>query len=96
MIYFPRSGYINDATLSVHNIQRAAESEGAAFQFNAEVVGVRRACGRVAGVALKDGRRIDAPVIVNAAGPHSSIINRMAGIEDEMKIKTRLSSTFMT
>ncbi len=89
VIFFPRGGYVNDATLSVHNIQRAAETVGATFQFNAEVVDIRRTGGRVAGVTLKGGQQIDAPVVVNAAGPHSFVINRMAGIEEKMKIKTR-------
>jgi len=89
VIFFPKGGYVNDATLSVHNIQRAAEAKGATFQFNAEVSDIRQAGGRVAGVTLKDGQEIDAPVVVNAAGPHSFVINRMAGIEDKMKIKTR-------
>ncbi|MCG6912200.1 MAG: FAD-binding oxidoreductase [Deltaproteobacteria bacterium] len=89
VIYFPRGGYVNDATLSVHNIQRAAEARGAAFLFNAEVVAIRKAGGRVDGVTLADGRAIDAPVVVNAAGPHSFVVNRMAGVDEKMKIKTR-------
>lgn len=89
VVYFPRGGYVNDATLSVHNLQRAAEAKGAVFQFNAEVAGIRQANGKVVGVTLKDGSQIDAPIIVNAAGPHSFVINKMAGIEDQMKIKTR-------
>jgi sarcosine oxidase subunit beta len=89
VIFFPRGGYINDATLSVHNIQRAAESKGAAFLFNAEVVEIRKDSGKVTGVTLKDGQQFHAPVVVNAAGPHSFIINRLAGIEDKMNIKTR-------
>jgi sarcosine oxidase subunit beta len=89
VIYFPCGGYVNDATLSVHNIQRGAEAKGAVFEFNAEVVDIRSEGGRVTGVTLKDGRQIDAPVVVNAAGPHSFIINRMAGVEDKMNIKTR-------
>ena len=89
VLYFPRSGYINDPVLSVHNLQRAAESKGAAFRFNAEVVGIEKAGGRVAGVTLRKGRRFEAPVVVNAAGPHSFLINRLAGVEDNMKIKTR-------
>jgi sarcosine oxidase subunit beta len=32
---------------------------------------------------------IDAPVVVNVAGPHSAKINRMAGVEDGMRITTR-------
>ncbi len=89
VVFFPCGGYINDATLSVHNLQRAAESKGAAFLFNAEVKDIRKAADRVAGVTLKDGRQFNAPVVVNAAGPHSFAINRMAGIADRMKIKTR-------
>ena len=89
VIFFPCGGYINDATLSVHNIQRAAESKGATFLFDAEVIEIRKDGGRVVGVTLKDGQQFNAPVVVNAAGPHSFIINRLAGIEDEMKIKTR-------
>ena len=89
VIFFPAAGYINDATLSVHNIQRAAEAYGADFRFNTEVVDIRRDAQKVLGVTLTDGQQLDAPVVVNAAGPHSFVINRMAGIEDQMKIKTR-------
>ena len=89
VIFFPRGGYINDATLSVHNIQWAAQSRGAKFLFNTEVTEIRKDGGRVIGVTLKDGQQFNAPVVVNAAGPHSFIINRLAGIEGKMKIKTR-------
>jgi sarcosine oxidase subunit beta len=88
-IFTPHSGYVSDPQLSAHNVQRATEARGGNFVFNAEVVEIRQAHGRVAGVTLKDGERIDAPVVVNVAGPHSFLINRMAGVEDGMKIKTR-------
>ena len=88
-IYVPESGYVSDPQLSTHNLQRAAEAKGGKFLFNAEVVDIRKENGRVAGIDLKDGTRIDAPIVVNVAGPHSYIINRMAGVEDGMKIKTR-------
>ena len=35
------------------------------------------------GVTLADGHQIDAQVVVNVAGPHSFVINRMAGVEDD-------------
>ena len=89
ILYYPNNGYVNDPILSVHNIQRAAESKGAKFLFNTEVVEIRKDDKRVIGVTLKDGQKYDAPVVVNAAGPHSFIINRLAGVEDEMNIKTR-------
>jgi sarcosine oxidase subunit beta len=43
----------------------------------------------VAGVTLKEGIQLDAPIVINIAGPHSYIINRMADVEDGMNIKTK-------
>jgi sarcosine oxidase subunit beta len=88
-IFIPESGYISDPQLSTHNLQRAAEARGGEFKFNAEVVDIRKKDGRVAGVTLKDGTQIDAPIVVNVAGPHSYIINRLADVEEGMNIKTR-------
>ena len=88
-VFTPQSGYVNDPQLAAHNLRRAAEAQGGRFLFNSEVVAIRRAGGRVLGVTLKDGRQIDAPVVVNVAGPHSFVVNRMAGVEAGMNIKTR-------
>ncbi len=88
-VFFPTGGYISDPQLATHNLQRAAEANGAEFRFNAEVAAVRKARGRVAGITLADGERIDAAVVVNIAGPHSAKITAMAGVEADMKITTR-------
>jgi len=88
-VFFPCGGYINDPQLATHNVQRAAEALGAEFRFNQTVTEIRRDGDRVAGVTLASGARIDAPVVVNVAGPHSGKVNRMAGVEDEMRVKTR-------
>ena len=88
-VRFPRGGYVDDPKLSAHNAQIAAEAHGAEFMFRAEVAAVRQENGRVCGVTLADGSEIDAPIVVNVAGPHSSIINEMAGVTDGMKISTR-------
>jgi sarcosine oxidase subunit beta len=88
-VMFPDAGYVSDPQLATHNVQRAAEAAGGIFRFNAEVAEIRAERGRVAGVTLAGGERIDAPVMVNVAGPHSAHINRMAGVEDGMNIKTR-------
>jgi sarcosine oxidase subunit beta len=88
-IYYAEGGYISDPVLSTHNLQIAAEAHGAKFQFNTKVVDILKNQGRVQGVLLEDGTHIEAPVVVNASGPHSFVINRMAGVEDGMKIKTR-------
>ncbi len=88
-IFTPESGYVSDPQLSAHNLQVAAESCGGEFRFGAAVVSVDREADRVQGVTLSDGTVIRAPVVVNVAGPHSYLINQMAGVYDSMNIKTR-------
>ena len=88
-LFTPDSGYVSDPQLATHNLQRAAEAKGATFMFRAEVAGVRQAEGRVTGITLADGTQVDAPIVVNVAGPHSFVVNKMAGVYDSMNIKTR-------
>ena len=89
-IFCPEGGYVNDPTLSSHNIMRAAEAKGATFLFNAEVVDIRTKDGRTAGITLKDGTQFDAPIVVNVGGPHSFKINKMApGVWEGCNIKTK-------
>ncbi|NQU57823.1 MAG: FAD-binding oxidoreductase [Rhodospirillales bacterium] len=88
-IFFPCAGYMNDPQLSTHNVQRAAEAHGAKFMFNGDVTAIRQDKGRVQGVTLADGTDIDAPVVVNVAGPHSSKVNEMAGVAGKMALSTR-------
>lgn len=88
-VHTPIAGYITDPQLATHNLQRAAEAKGGEFMFNAEVADIRVVDGRVAGVTLENGTEIDAPIVVNVAGPHSFVINEMAGVADSMNIKTR-------
>ncbi|MEO0361372.1 MAG: FAD-dependent oxidoreductase, partial [Pseudomonadota bacterium] len=88
-MFFPCGGYVTDPSLAAQNAEHAAKAKGAEFVYNAEVAEVLVEGGRTAGVRLADGRVLRAPVVVNVAGPHSSKINRMAGVFDEMNIKTR-------
>lgn len=88
-VHFPCAGYISDPQLATHNVQRAAEAKGARFRFNSKVVEILTADGAVSGVRLEDGSVVDSPVVVNVAGPHSSKINQMAGVEAGMNIKTK-------
>ena len=88
-VYIPESGYIDDPTLACHNVQRACEARGGEFRFGAEVVEIPTEGGRAAGVRLADGSTIRAPVVVNVGGPHSAIINGIAGVLDGMNIRTR-------
>ncbi len=88
-VFFPNGGYINDPKLAAHNLQRAAEANGAAYLFNKRVVEIPQTGDRVTGVVLDDGTSFDAPVVINVAGPHSSVVNELAGATADMGITTR-------
>jgi sarcosine oxidase subunit beta len=85
----PDAGYVNDPQLSAHNLQRAAEAAGAEFRFRTEVVAIPSDQNRVRGVTLQGGAYVIAPIVVNVAGPHSYLINQLAGVYDSMRMKTR-------
>ncbi len=59
---------------------KRAQAAGVRIERDTEVTGIRVAQGRVTGVSTTRGD-IDAPVIVNAAGPHARAIGRMAGAD---------------
>lgn len=79
-LYTPDAGYVDDPQLAAHNLATAAEHRGARFMFGHAVTGVFQQAGRVAGVTLANGSRIQGPIVVNAAGPWSAALNRLAGV----------------
>lgn len=87
--FTPESGYIGDPQLATHNVQRACEAKGGRFRFKVRVTGVNREGGRVTGVTLEDGTVIEAPIVVNASGPHSFQVTEMAGQSEANAIKTK-------
>jgi len=88
-VFFPTGGYVTDPQLSAHNLRVAAESIGASFRFNTEVVDVNKKNNKVTGIVTSKNEFIKSSIVINVAGPASFKINKMAGIESEMKIKTR-------
>ena len=82
-------GFVDDPRLAAQNLMDAARRHGARFRFKSDVVAVHKGDGRVAGVELADGTRVRVPVVVNASGPHSSIVNAMAGALDDFAVHTR-------
>jgi sarcosine oxidase subunit beta len=88
-VWTPDCGFIDDPQLAAHNLMAAAAARGAQFRFHATVTGIRRNERGVAGLDLADGATVDARNIVNVAGPHSSVINELAGVSDDFAIKTR-------
>ena len=87
--YNADSGFVDDPMLAAHNLAHAARTNGAEFRFRTAVSAIGRAGGRVTGVTLASGDRISAPIVVNVGGPHSRIINEMAGVTGDMRIGHR-------
>ncbi len=88
-IHIPAAGYVNDPQLAARNLYEAAAALGARFLFGSKVANVLRAGGQAAGVQLEDGSCAYAPIVINAAGPHSAVVNQLAGIADQLSIRTR-------
>jgi glycine/D-amino acid oxidase-like deaminating enzyme len=88
-VWTPDAGYVTDPQLASRNLQQAASALGARFCFHAEVIGIERRDNRVTGVTLADGTAVSAPVVVNAAGPDSGRVNKLAGLAGTMAIGTR-------
>jgi sarcosine oxidase subunit beta len=88
-IYLPQGGYVTDPQLAARNLQDAVKAAGGKFRYNEQVVEVLQQGNRAAGVALKSGETISADIVVNVGGPHSAQINRMAGVDSDMLIRTR-------
>jgi sarcosine oxidase subunit beta len=59
---------------------KAAQAGGATIERNTEVIGISCESGRVTGVMTNRGA-VTSPVIVNAAGPYSRAVGRLAGID---------------
>lgn len=88
-VFWPQAGYVTDPALSAQNLMDAAKQHGAEVRTGVEVVEVLAEGGRVAGVKLASGEEIRSKVVVNVAGPGSAIVNKMAGVLDDMTIETR-------
>ena len=88
-IFLPAAGYVSDPQLAAHNLQMAAQVHGAEFRFGKRIVGMPGVDNRIHGIRLEDGELIDAPIVINAAGPHSGKINELAGIREGLRIQTR-------
>lgn len=89
----PTTGYVSDTVLATQNLLRASEAHGGAFRFKTTVTAVLKSQGRVAGVQLSDGSEVSARVVINASGPWSMELNRLAfsgdAPADDSIVKTR-------
>jgi glycine/D-amino acid oxidase-like deaminating enzyme len=88
-VYTPDAGYVSDPGLAAVDLASAASACGAEFRFRSTVTAVEKAGGRVTSVRLSDGTRIPCAVVVNAAGPWSGAVNRLAGVGSDFTVGVR-------
>ena len=100
-IFSKHGGYVSDPLLAAQNFAAAAKREGVIFKFRKAVVGIEKKDGRVSGVKLGDfdsqskkvldtgSEVITADVVVNVAGPWSTLINQMAGAGSDFTMELK-------
>ena len=100
-IFSKHGGYVSDPLLAAQNFAAAAKREGVNFKFRKAVVGIEKKDGRVSGVRLGDfdsqskkvldtgDEVINADVVVNVAGPWSTLINQMAGAGSDFTMELK-------
>ncbi|MFT5464485.1 MAG: sarcosine oxidase subunit beta, partial [Planctomycetota bacterium] len=87
-VFEPDAGYVISPMLATQNLRAAGERDGVEFLLGRAVVAIRDGVeGQRFSLELADGTTLGADVVVNAAGPHSALVNRMAGVS--LPIETR-------
>lgn len=81
------AGYVVSPGVATSNLRRAGEREGVRFLFNRRVQAIQSASPRRFRIETAAQGSIECDVVVNAAGPHSGIVNRMAGVS--LPLETR-------
>ncbi len=74
------AGYVVFPALAAQNLRRAGERDGVRFLLRQRVVSIRKPDGQRFRVETAEGTAVAAEVVVNVAGPHSGVVNRMAGV----------------
>lgn len=86
--WVPDQGFVDDPALAAHNLMSAARRLGAVFRFKSPVTAIHSEDGGVTGVEI-NGDTVPVRIVINAAGPHSAVINSVAGVTDDFSVGTR-------
>ena len=88
-IYTPNGGYIDDPLLATENLAQAAISAGVTFRFKTKVTAILQEGNKVIGIEVDGAEKIFADVVINAGGPWSNSINKLAGVGQDFTISVR-------
>jgi len=79
-LFEPSAGFA-DPPSAAQDLVTANRRRGVEVRFNTKVETVRSSGGRIRGVGLADGSRIDGGLVVNAAGPWCNRLTATTGLE---------------
>lgn len=88
-IYTPNGGYIDDPLLATENLAQAAISAGVKFSFKSKVTAILQDRNKVTGIEVDGTEKIFADIVINAGGPWSNNINKLAGVGQDFTISVR-------
>ncbi len=81
--YSPRDGFAGPYE-ALSGFTRLARKGGVRIYEGTTVQEILQKGGKVTGVAIPEGR-VEAPIVINAAGPHAAEVGKMAGVEVPVK-----------
>jgi glycine/D-amino acid oxidase-like deaminating enzyme len=87
-LWTPDAGYVDDPRLAAANLLHAAQARGAQARFGSGVASTERV-GPSWRLVLEDGQVLESDLVVNAAGPWSSALNRLAGAGGDFTVDVR-------
>ncbi len=79
-VYEADAGYVVFPALAAQNLRQAGAREGVEFRFRHQVTRIQKRTGGHFVLNFADGNSCEAEVVVNVAGPHSHIVNQLAGV----------------
>lgn len=88
-VFTPQAGFVDDPRLACGAFAHAAVRHGTQLVLGATVSGITQGSDDVWTVQLADGRTVQAPVVVNAAGPWSPAVNDLARVGAEFTVHNR-------
>jgi len=91
-LHVRRAGWLSAQQLGMYLLETARRL-GVGFE-SARVEAADVANGRVNGVRLSNGERIDCPIFINAAGPYLKQVGRMLGLEIPVYTELHLKVAF--
>jgi len=78
-VFEPDAGYVISPQIAAHNLRVAGEQAGAQFRLGRRVCAIERHSSAFR-LTLQGGEVLEARAVVNVAGPHSALVNRLAGV----------------